>query len=125
MKALVVDDSSVVRKVIGRMLKDLGFAVESSCDGLAALERCSQGMPNVILLDWHMPHLDGIGFLKRLRATEGGRHPKVVLCTTENRPASIAEALEAGADEFIMKPFDSEILTLKLADVGFDVGRVA
>jgi two-component system chemotaxis response regulator CheY len=75
-------------------------------------------MPEVILLDWSMPVMDGMTFLRRLRALPGGMAPKVLFCTIETRAERIAEALSAGADDYVMKPFDGEILTSKLAEVG-------
>jgi two-component system chemotaxis response regulator CheY len=75
-------------------------------------------MPNAILLDWNMPVMNGIDFLRRLRKMAGGDAPKVVFCTTENDLAHIQEALSAGANEYIMKPFDSDIIQTKFAQIG-------
>ena len=75
-------------------------------------------MPDVLLIDWNMPVMDGLSFLRRLRGLPGGDRPKVLFCTIETRPERIAEALAAGADDYVMKPFDGEILQSKLAEVG-------
>ena len=75
-------------------------------------------MPDLILLDWNMPVMTGLEFLINLRASDGGDKPKVVFCTTENDVSHIREAVSAGADEYIMKPFDHETLRLKLQFVG-------
>jgi two-component system chemotaxis response regulator CheY len=75
-------------------------------------------MPQVVLLDWQMPVMDGLAFLRRLRDLPEGRAPKVLFCSVETRADRIAEALSAGADEYVMKPFDGEILQAKLAEVG-------
>lgn len=115
---LVVDDSRVIRKVARRMLEEIGFAVDEAGDGQQALERCAQALPQFILLDWNMPVMNGLDFLKALRQTPGGDGPVVVFCTTENDIEHIQAALEAGASEYIMKPFDREILEAKLASVG-------
>lgn len=115
---LVVDDSSTIRKVIRRMLEDLEFQIEEAADGQQALDACRRKMPDAILLDWHMPVMDGLQFLKELRKTNGGNAPVVVFCTTENEINSIQEAIVAGANEYIMKPFDSEIIQAKLTQVG-------
>ncbi|MDQ0506696.1 response regulator [Xanthobacter agilis] len=115
---LVVDDSGVVRKIARRILERLGFLVEEAVNGQNALESCDRAMPDVILLDWEMPVVSGIEFLRLLRAREGGTVPKVIFCTSLNDMSHIAEALEAGADEYIMKPFDDEILHEKLEAVG-------
>jgi two-component system chemotaxis response regulator CheY len=115
---LVVDDSSVIRKVARRILEDLDFNVEEAADGQEALDLCRTAMPDSIFLDWNMPVMDGLEFLKALRAEEGGAEPKVVFCTTENDVAHIAKAMRAGANEYIMKPFDREIVEAKFAEVG-------
>lgn len=115
---LVVDDSRVIRKVARRMLEEIGFTVDEAGDGQQALERCAQALPQFILLDWNMPVMNGLDFLKALRQTPGGDGPVVVFCTTENDIEHIQAALEAGASEYIMKPFDREILEAKLASVG-------
>ena len=115
---LVVDDSKVVRVVARRILENLNFTVEDAVDGRYALDVCTREMPDAILLDWNMPVMNGIEFLRRLRRVRGGDSPVVVFCTTENDMARIQEAIEAGANEYIMKPFDSEILTSKFEQVG-------
>jgi two-component system, chemotaxis family, chemotaxis protein CheY len=115
---LVVDDSRVIRKVSRRILEDLGFEVAEAGDGVEAMAWCTAVMPDVILLDWQMPVMDGLQFLKRLRAEPGGATPKVVFCTVENDLERIREALEAGADEYIMKPFDGSIVAGKLEYLG-------
>ena len=115
---LVVDDSRVIRKVSRRILEDLGFEVAEASNGVEALAWCSAVMPDVILLDWRMPSLDGIGFLRRLRAERRGDIPKVIFCSVENEIERIREALDAGADEYIMKPFDGGIIAGKLDYLG-------
>jgi two-component system chemotaxis response regulator CheY len=115
---LVVDDSHVIRKVARRILEDLGFEVAEACDGADALAWCAAVMPDTILLDWNMPVMSGIEFLRRLRAEKGGEAPRVVLCSVETDLARIREALESGADEYIMKPFDGDIVASKLAMAG-------
>ena len=115
---LVVDDSRVIRKVSRRILEDLGFEVAEAGDGVEALAWCNAVMPAVILLDWRMPSMDGIGFLRRLRAEPGGAAPKVIFCSVENEIERIREALDAGADEYIMKPFDGGIVAGKLDFLG-------
>jgi len=115
---LVVDDSKVIRMVAGRILEGLDFEVEEAADGKEALDACLRKMTDAVLLDWNMPVMSGIEYLRELRKSEGGDHPIVVFCTTENDLDHIREAMEAGANEYIMKPFDSDILEAKFAQVG-------
>lgn len=118
---LVVDDSAVIRKVARRILETLDFSVRDAEDGEKALAMCAEAMPSVIVLDWNMPNMDGYEVLRSLRQSPGGDRPKVLFCTTENDVGAIARALRAGADEYIMKPFDREIMMAKLDQVGFPV----
>ena len=115
---LVVDDSSVIRKVARRILEGLDFQISEAEDGEKALEVCKRGLPDAILLDWNMPVMDGIDFLRRLRKEPEGHVPIVVFCTVENDLEHITTALEAGADEYIMKPFDGDILEAKFIQAG-------
>ncbi len=115
---LVVDDSRVVRRAARRMLEALGFTVSEAPDGAEALAACRSHLPDVVLLDWNMPVMDGITFLRAARAEFGPDRPVVVLCTTESDLSRIVEALEAGAQEYVMKPFDEAILHDKLVQVG-------
>ncbi|MBT3699914.1 MAG: response regulator [Alphaproteobacteria bacterium] len=115
---LVVDDSKVIRMVARRILEGLSFEVIEAVDGKDALDRCLETMPDAVLLDWNMPIMSGIEFLRELRKTDGGDAPVVVFCTTENDMEHIREAMEAGANEYIMKPFDSDILEAKFTQVG-------
>jgi two-component system chemotaxis response regulator CheY len=115
---LVVDDSRVVRKAARRIVETLGFTVREAEDGAQALAACREAMPKVVLLDWNMPVMDGISFLRAARAEFGPDRPVVVLCTTEAAVERIVEALEAGAQEYIMKPFDAALLQDKFVQAG-------
>ncbi len=115
---LIVDDSRVVRQVARRILQGLNFAVEEAVDGQAAIEACRRSMPAAILLDWNMPVVNGIDFLRLLREAEGGETPVVVFCTTMSDIRHIQEAIGAGANEYIIKPFDAEVLQEKFAQLG-------
>jgi two-component system chemotaxis response regulator CheY len=115
---LVVDDSRVVRKVARRILEGHGFTVREAGDGQQALDACEMAMPDCVLLDWNMPVMSGIEFLKALRAKYGPDHPSVVFCTTETDMAYIEQAIAHGAQEFIMKPFDEDILIGKFTQAG-------
>jgi two-component system chemotaxis response regulator CheY len=115
---LVVDDSSTIRKVVRRMMEKLNFEVTEAEHGADALEKCIASMPECIMLDWNMPVMSGIEFLRALRKTPGGTAPTVILCTTENDFSRIQEAMTEGANEYIMKPFTEDIIREKLEMVG-------
>ncbi|MDP2206440.1 MAG: response regulator [Alphaproteobacteria bacterium] len=117
-KCMIVDDSVVVRKLARMMIEGLGFDCAEAGDGAAALDACRAEMPAMILLDWNMPVMNGMDFMHALRALPGGAAVKIVFCTTENNMPAIEMALSAGADEYIMKPFDAEILQSKFRQVG-------
>ena len=117
-KARVVDDSAFIRKIAKQILDNIGFEVAEARDGAHALEQCEIALPELILLDWNMPVMSGLEFLHKLRKMPQGDQPKVVFCTTENTRDKIITALEAGATEYIMKPFDQEIIRTKLEQIG-------
>ena len=104
--------------VAKKILQELEFETEEAADGKQALDACQLAMPDGVLLDWNMPVMDGLEFLKALRASPGGETPIVIFCTTENDIEHIQEAIAAGANEHIMKPFDSEIIQAKFKQVG-------
>ncbi len=115
---LIVDDSRVIRKVARQIFETLEFACDEAEDGRQALEVCRKKLPDFILLDWNMPVINGIEFMRDLRKMPNGQTPVVVFCTTENDLSHIQEALGAGANEYIMKPFDAEIIKGKLEQLG-------
>lgn len=115
---LVVDDSRVVRKVARRILEANGCTVAEAGDGQEALVACRAALPDFVLLDWNMPVMDGLTFLRALREEFGPDIPPVVFCTTENDMAHIELAITSGAQEYIMKPFDEDILVGKLGQAG-------
>jgi two-component system chemotaxis response regulator CheY len=115
---LIVDDSRVIRKVARQILESFAFACEEAENGQAALDTCRVKLPDFILLDWNMPVMDGLAFLKALRKEPNGQTPVVVFCSTENNPIRIQQALAAGANEYIMKPFDGDIIKDKLLLLG-------
>ncbi len=115
---LIVDDSKVVRTVARKILEDLNFEIIEAEDGQVAINQCRRQMPDAILLDWNMPVMNGMEFLRELRNSAGGEAPMVVFCTTENDMTHIQEAIAAGANEYIMKPFDSDIIQSKFSQIG-------
>jgi len=115
---LIVDDSKVIRMVARKILLELEFETHEAADGQEALDACVASMPDAVLLDWNMPVMDGISYLRELRKLPGGDKPIVIFCTTENDLDHIQEAMTAGANEYIMKPFDSDIIQAKFQQVG-------
>lgn len=115
---LIVDDSKMIRRVAGRILQELKFDSDEAENGQQAIEKCYSRMPDAILLDWNMPVMDGLTFLKTLRQTPGGEQPVVVFCTAERDVHKIVEAIDAGANEYVMKPFDSDIISSKFFQAG-------
>ena len=113
MEVLVVDDSPVVRKIARRILEAMRFVTHEAADGQEGLAACSFQMPDAIFVDANMPVLDGIEFVRELRRMPGGDRPKILYCTSENDVPQIARALHAGADDYMMKPFDREHMQAK------------
>lgn len=120
MRALVVDDSRATRMILRRMLAGMGFEdITEAEHGLDALERLDGGdHPDLILCDWNMPEMDGLTFVRSLRATPEYERLKVVMVTSESSPRQVYEALKAGADEFAMKPITREVIEDKLTLLG-------
>jgi len=117
-QCLIVDDSRVSRKIARKILEDLHFEIDEAEDGGDALEVCRRKMPDAILLDWNMPTMSGIEFLRALRREPTGERPVIVYCTTESDVAHLTEAIEAGANEYLLKPFDKESIATKFAEAG-------
>ncbi len=119
-KALVVDDSKAVRMILAKTLKELGFEVREAANGREALEVIEAENPAVtlVLADWNMPEMNGLDLLKQLRRKPELSSLVVVMVTTETELGQMVAALEAGANEYIMKPFTKDILVEKLELVG-------
>jgi two-component system chemotaxis response regulator CheY len=115
---LVIDDSGVVRKVARRILEKLNLEISEAESGQQALEQCQQAMPDAIILDFHMPGMGTVEFLSTLRGLANGKKAFVVYCTTENDTADITRTISAGADDYIIKPFDRQSLRTKLVAAG-------
>ena len=115
---LVVDDSRVFRTVARRILEDLRYSVEEAEDGMAGLRACHENMPDLIFLDWNLPNMNGLDFVKSVRGQHQGAHPVILFCTTECDPDEIASAMAAGANEYVMKPFDGSQVRATLAEIG-------
>lgn len=119
-RCLVVDDSEVIRKVARRILESMHFTIIEAENGQEAFERCQADPPDAVLLDWHMPVMNGLEFLGALRLAKLPHKPYVIYCTSENDPNDITKALAAGASEYLLKPFDRDDLQAKFADIGMN-----
>lgn len=111
---LVVDDSDLIRKVARKILEDMNYLVLEADSGEAALAQCNRAMPEFILLDWHLPGISGHDVLAALKSIPADRKPVIVYCTTQNDPVDISRAFEGGAESYLMKPFNREILKAKV-----------
>jgi two-component system chemotaxis response regulator CheY len=115
---LVVDDSRVIRTVARKIMEELHYAVEEAEDGMAALRALREKMPDLIFLDWNLPTMKGLDFVKSVRGQQDGGHPVILFCMTESDPDEIAAAMLAGANDYLMKPFDAAAVRAKLAEIG-------
>ncbi len=115
---LVVDASPVVRTVLKIALEALEFAVSEAATGLAALEHCRTSPPDLVVVEWDLPDMPGLKVLKLLRDGGAGGKPAVVFCSRRDGPAEMADAVREGAAEYIVKPFDSEIVQARLRLAG-------
>ena len=119
MHALVVDDSDVIRKILTVYLQKLGFQVTAAINGREALDELHRmEKADVALVDWNMPEMDGIAFLREIRANVNYHALPVMMVTTNSELAHVSQALEAGANEYIMKPFTADMLKEKLELLG-------
>lgn len=116
MRALVIDDSRTVRLIIGKILTELGLDVVEAGNGREGLERLAENPDaNVVLVDWNMPEMNGLEFVRAVRARPEYRGTKLMMVTTETEQEQVLRALDAGADEYVMKPFTRDILVAKLS----------
>ena len=121
MQALVVDDSKAIRSIVGRSLRQMGFEVLEAGHGQEALDRLRDAPgTSLVLVDWNMPVMNGLEFIRAVRANDAWRDLPLVMVTTESELVHVEAALSAGANEYIMKPFTVEILRDKLALVGIE-----
>ena len=119
MNALIVDDSGTTRRIIAGFLVEAGFQVDEAADGSQGLEKLRHlGTPDLVVVDWNMPELDGLGFVKAVRAEARWKDVRLLMATTEAEKHKIILALEAGANEYVMKPFTREMFLEKLALLG-------
>ncbi|MCB9915662.1 MAG: response regulator [Planctomycetes bacterium] len=118
-KALVIDDSRAMRTILGAILKTIGFDVLEAADGKQALEKLAAAADVALaLVDWNMPEMNGYEFVKAVRSSQEHDATKLMMVTTETEMEQVVKALEAGADEYVMKPFTREIILEKLGILG-------
>ena len=120
---LIVDDSPVIRKVANRILSDLGFVCIEAADGDEALEKCKYEMPDAILLDWDTPGMSSLEFLSSFSDLEGHSSVRIIYCTSEIMVSEMTKAKRAGANAFMMKPFNRSILQTKIREAGLEIVR--
>ena len=118
-KAMVVDDSKAVRLILSRILREVGYEVCEAANGKEGLAKLAgEEAVSLILVDWNMPEMDGLEFLRCVRSDPSKSAVKVMMVTTETEMDRMVTALEAGANEYVMKPFTKEIITGKLRLLG-------
>lgn len=115
---LIVDDSRMIRKVARRIVEGIGYTVIEAENGEEGLARCRAAMPDLVITDWNMPVMTGIEFVTALRALPTARAPRVVFCTTNSGAKDIHKGIAAGADEYVIKPFDDTSLISRLQAIG-------
>jgi two-component system chemotaxis response regulator CheY len=119
MKALIVDDSRAMRTILGKILKGLGFEISEAPNGSEGVNMLSTGsLPDLVLVDWNMPEMNGLEFVRAVRLRRNLDAVRLVMVTTETESGRIMQALESGANEYIMKPFTAEVLQQKLVQIG-------
>ncbi|GAB5519778.1 MAG: response regulator [Rhodothermales bacterium] len=119
MRALVIDDSRAMRNIIKSMLKDLGFEVKEAAHGREGLEQlATYGAPDIVLVDWNMPVMNGLEFIQAARQNPVYNDMRIMMVTTETEVAQIMKALQAGADEYVMKPFTKGTISEKIELLG-------
>lgn len=120
---LLIDDSPVIRKVANRILTDMGFVVVEAADGFEALEKCRYNMPDAIMVDWDMPNVSGLEFLEQFATIDGSQDTRIIYCTSEIIVSDMTKAKRAGANAFMMKPFNRKILQTKLKEASIEITK--
>ena len=118
MRALVIDDSKSIRSILSKILMEVGFTVEEAGNGLEALDIIQKEKVDLALVDWNMPDMSGYKFIQEVRKDNAFKDMRMMMVTTETEMNKVVEALEAGANEYIMKTFTKEMIVEKLALMG-------
>ena len=114
-KCLIADDSKIMRMLLRKIMENFGFEVSEAEDGEEVLEECLNTQPDLIVSDWSLPMIDGIDVLYKIRGDRKIKQPRFMFCSYVNDAAIIRQAIDGGADDFIMRPFDEDIIGSKLA----------
>ena len=117
-KCLIADDSKIIRMLMSKIMGNLGFEVLEAEDGEEVVELCQLNEPDLIIMDYRLPVMEGIDALYKIRSLRLEKQPKVMFCSSLIELDKIREALDGGADDYVMKPFDEEIIISKLAILG-------
>ncbi len=117
---MIVDDSPVIRKVARRILEGMGHVVAEAADGLEALEKCQVNMPDVVIVDWEMPRMNGVEFISQFKFLKNSENTKLLFCTSEVNISEMTKAKRAGCHGYIVKPFTRDILDKGLSNVGIE-----
>lgn len=121
MRALVIDDSKSIRLILARILNDIGFQVLDASNGIEGLLQLKTENVDLILVDWNMPEMDGYEFILKVRQETKFNEVRLMMVTTETELSKVVQALEAGANEYVMKPFTKETIVEKLALMGLEM----
>ncbi len=121
MRALIIDDSKSIRSILCKILMEIGFTVEEAANGLEALDIIQKEKVDLALVDWNMPDMNGFEFIQEVRKDNTYKDMRMMMVTTETEMNKVVEALEAGANEYVMKPFTKEMIVEKLTLMGMDV----
>ncbi|MDH5763306.1 MAG: response regulator [Nitrospinota bacterium] len=124
MRALVIDDSKSIRSILSKILIEIGFSVEEAANGLEALDIIQKDKVELALVDWNMPDMNGYEFIQEVRKDNTYKDMRLMMVTTETEMNKVVEALEAGANEYVMKPFTKEMIVEKLALMGMNIHNV-
>lgn len=124
MRALVIDDSKTMRMIVSRILKEIGFDIVEAEHGKDGLDKIAANGPfDLAMVDWNMPEMNGYEFVQAAREDSKNIDMKIMMVTTETELEFVAQALEAGADEYAMKPFTKEVILEKLAIIGIEAAQ--
>ena len=123
MRALVIDDSKPIRMILTKILTEIGFEVEEASNGLEAMDVLKKEKVDIALVDWNMPEMNGYEFIQAVRKDNTCKKMLLMMVTTETAITQVAAALEAGADEYVMKPFTKDMIVEKLALMGIDTSK--